>query len=80
MLSLHAVFSELLSLGRRCLRVPREPVRLVVVLTGHAAREPVVMHPRVFDHEVLLVMLMVNLLFTLQVLGLRKCAITKFRG
>ena len=31
-------------------------VKLVVVLTGHTAREPVVMHPRVWDHEVPLVM------------------------
>ena len=62
---------------------PREPVRFVVGLTGHTAREPVVMHPSVWDHEVPLVMLSVNLLFTRQVdlsLVLRKCAITKFRG
>ena len=48
------------SRSRRCrlqLKVsPREPVKLVVVLTGHTAREPVVMHPRVWDHEVPLVM------------------------
>ena len=58
MLFLHQVFRELLSLGRQCIaqarrallrncRVcvfPREPVRLDVVLTGHTAREHVVMH------------------------------------
>ena len=42
------------------------PVRLVVGLTGHTAREPVVMHPSVWDHEVPLVMLFVNLPFTRQ--------------
>ena len=30
---------------------PRGPVKLVVVLTGHTAREPVVMHPGLYDHE-----------------------------
>ena len=45
---------------------PREPVRLVVGLTGNTAREPVVMHPRVWDHGVPLVMLFVNLPFTRQ--------------
>ena len=35
---------------------PREPVKLVVVFTGHTARELVVMFPVVNDHEVPLVM------------------------
>ena len=52
--------SRPLSRSRRCrpqLKVsPRQPVKSVVVLTGHTAREPVVMHPRVWDHEVPLVM------------------------
>ena len=52
--------SRPLSRSRRCrlqLKVsPREPVKLVVVFTGHTAREPVVMHPTVWDHEVPLVM------------------------
>ena len=55
-----SVASRPLSRSRRCrlqLKVsPREPVKLVVVLTGHTAGEPVVMHPRVWDHEVPLVM------------------------
>ena len=35
---------------------PRGPVRLVVVLTGHTAGEPVVMYLGVHDHEAPLVM------------------------
>ena len=70
-------FSQLLRL-----RVSKR-AKLVVVLTGHTAREHIVMDPRVWDHEVPLVMLLVNLLFTRQVdlsLVSRKCAITKIRG
>ena len=57
---LRSMASRPLSRSRRCrlqLKVsPREPVKLVVVFTGHTAREPVVMHPRVWDHEVPLVL------------------------
>ena len=54
---LRSMASRPLSRSRRCrlqLKVsPREPVKLVVVFTGHTAR---LLHPRVWDHEVPLVM------------------------